>query len=155
MDQLKGFVVPGKENLVCLHIHLHGILEELGFQKNITSDVSIFIKCHNGGDPLIILVYVDDITIFGVLEDIKSFKTHSATCYKVTNLGEASQFLGLCIACNHLKKILTIDQSHCIQRMLIHFNMLQCQLVYTPFAAGTKLISNIDPDSESSLTSRY
>ena len=134
MDQPKGFMVPGKKNLVCLlkkaiyslkqagqqwHIHLHGTLEELGFQKNIASDVSIFIKCYNGGDPLIILVYIDDLAIFGTLEDIKSFKTHISTCYKVTDLGEVSQFLGLHIARDHPKKILTIDQSHYIQRMLM------------------------------------
>ena len=33
--------------------------------------------------------------------------------------------------------------------------MLQCQPVYTPFASGTKLVANTDPDSESSFTSRY
>ena len=120
------------------HIHLHSILEELGFQKNIASDISIFIKCHDGRDLLIILVYVNDITIFGTLEDIESFKTQIATCYKVTDLEKVSQFLRLHVACNHPKKILTIHQSHYIHRMLTWFNMLQCQLVYTPFAAGTK-----------------
>lgn len=124
MDQPKGFVVPGKEGLMCLlkkaiyglkqagqqwHIHLHGTLAELGFQKNIASDVSIFIKRHDGGDPLIILVYVDDIAIFGTSEDIKSFKAQIAARYMVTDLGEVSQFLGLHITRDRLKKTLTID----------------------------------------------
>ena len=95
MDQLKGFTVPGQES-----------------RKNISSDVSIFIKCHKGGDPLIMLVYVDNIALFGTLDDIQAFKTQIAMCYKVTDLGEASHFLGLHITRNRSKKTITIDQAH-------------------------------------------
>ena len=170
MDQPKGFMVPGQESKVChlkkalyglkqagqqWHTHLHSTLEGLGFQKNISSDVSIFIKCHNGGDPLIMLVYVDDIVLFGALDDIQAFKMQIAMCYKVTDLREVSHFLGLHITCNRSKKTLTIDQMHYIQRMLTRFDMSQCHPVYTPFTVGTRLEVNPDSDSESSLTLCY
>ena len=110
MDQPKGFTIQGKEGKVChlkkaiyglkqagrqWHIHLNDTLEGLGAQKLISGDASIFIKHHNGGDPLIALVYVDDITLFGILDAIQDLKCTIATRYKVTDLGEIRQFLGL------------------------------------------------------------
>ena len=93
MDQPKGLKVAGKENQVCLlkkaiyglkkigqqwHALLHGTLEELSFHKLALGDTSIFIKHHDGGEIgsilLILLVYVDNIAIFGTLTDINVFK---------------------------------------------------------------------------------
>ena len=63
MEQPEGFVVKGQESKVCClkkalyglkqagrqwHTHLHSTLASLGFQKNISGDVSIFIKRTNG-----------------------------------------------------------------------------------------------------------
>ena len=78
MDQLKGFMIQGKEGKVCYlkkviyslkqvgqqwHIHLNDTLEGGRFQKLISGNASIFIKHHDWGDPLIALVYGDDITL--------------------------------------------------------------------------------------------
>jgi len=101
------------------------------------------------------LIYINDIALFGALDDIQAFKTQISMHYKITNLGEVSHFLGLHITRDCLKKTLTIDQLHYIKRMLTHFNMLQCHPVYTPFAVGTRLEVNPDEDSESTLTSHY
>lgn len=66
MDQPEGFTVQGKEGKVCKlsqaiyglkqagrqwHAHLHDTLSMLGFQENLAGDVSIFIKCDDGGPP--------------------------------------------------------------------------------------------------------
>ena len=170
MDQPKDFTVPGQESKVCClqkalynlkqagwqwHAHLHSTLEGLGFKKNISSDVSIFIKRHDGGDLLIILVYIDNIALFGALDDIQAFKMQIAMHYKITDLGEVNQFLELHITHDRLKKTLTVDHSHYIQKMLTCFDMSQCSPVYTSFAAGMKLEANLDKDSNSSLTSGY
>ena len=94
MDQLKGFAVKGKEHQVCFlkkaiyglkqagrqwHIHLSNTLEELGFQRTISGNTSIFIQRHDGGDPLILLVYIDNISLFSTLTDINVFKIQIAT----------------------------------------------------------------------------
>ena len=138
-----------------MHAHLHATLEELGFSKNISSDVSIFIKLHEGETQLIILVYVDDILVFGTLQHVKDFKATMASRYKVTDLGEAHQFLGLHIFRDRSKKTIHITQSHYIERMLTRFDMSDCRPAYTPFAAGTTLTANTANDADSSLTSRY
>ena len=170
MDQPKGFLAPGQESKVWRlrkalyglkqagrqwHTHLHATMAELGFSKNISSDVSIFIKLHEGETQLIVLVYVDDIAIFGTLQHIKDFKAEIATHYTVTDLGEVKQFLGLHIVRDRLKKTISITQSHYIERMLMRFDMAKCKPVYTPLAAGTTLIANDNPDANSMLTSHY
>ena len=102
------------------HTHLHSTLEGLGFQKNISSDVLIFIKCHHRGDPLIMLVYVNDITLFSTLDDIQAFKMQIAMHYKVTDLGEVSHFLRLHNTHDHLKKTLTPSTRRITSRECLH-----------------------------------
>ena len=82
----------------------------------------IFIKHHNGGDiesiPLILLIYLDDIAIFGMLTDINIFKMQIATHYKVSDLWEITHFLGLHIVCDHSKNTLSISQEQYIWQIL-------------------------------------
>ena len=67
MEQPQGFIVQGQEGKVCKltkamyglkqagwqwHMHLQDTLNMLRFQKNITGDVSIFIKMMMGGTTL-------------------------------------------------------------------------------------------------------
>ena len=166
MEQPKGFVVKGKENQVCLlkkalyglkqagrqwHVHLNNTLEEFGFKRIISGDTSIFID----GEDLIILVYVDDIALFGTLANINAFKKRIVTRYKITNLGEISQFLGLHIVRDRSKKTLSIGQQHYVQRMLTRFDMLDSAPTFTPFATGTQLQANPDDTSNPQLRIRY
>ena len=73
MDQPEGFIIQGKENLVCKLKHsLYGLkqalgcwnfilnkkLKEMGFDQ-ATSDPCIYIA--KSGEPFIIGIYVDDI----------------------------------------------------------------------------------------------
>ena len=60
---------------------------ELGFMKNISNN-TIFIKHHDGGDPIIILVYVDDIAIFGKTNTVSELKAQISIYYKIMDLGE-------------------------------------------------------------------
>ena len=101
------------------------------------------------------MVYIDDIALFGTLTDINAFKIQIATRYKVTDLGEISEFLGLRITHDRLKKTLSICQSHYIQHTLERFNMSDCAPVATPFAAGTKLQANPDEPTDSHLRTCY
>jgi hypothetical protein len=148
MDQPEGFTVQGKEGKVCKltkaiyglkqagrqwHAHLQDTLNTLGFQKNLAGDVSIFIKHDDEGDhPTIVLVYVDDIAIIGILTAVNDLKAKIGTHYKITDLGEINHFLGIHITRDRSKKRITIDQSHYIDRMLTRYDMTQCRPVYTP-----------------------
>ena len=167
MDQPKGFIVKDKESQVCLlkkalyglkrqwHTHLKDTLEDFVFQKTISRDTSTFLECHDRGDPLILLVYVDDIALFGTLEDISAFKTRIATCYKITDFGEINQFLGLRITRDHSKKTLSISQSHYVHLTLKRFDMTHCTPAATPFAPGTKLNANPDEFPNPKLRMQY
>jgi len=137
------------------HVHLHDTLGEVGFQKNISGDMLISIKRHNGGDLLIALVYVDDIALFGMPDDINTFKMQITKCYKISDLGEITQFLRLHVVHNHLKKTLAIGQKYYIQCILQHFDMSDCTPAFTLFAARTKLQANIDDMLNPKLCMHY
>ena len=80
MDQPEGFVIQGKESLVCKIKHsLYGLrqaprclnfilderLKEMGFAQT-TSDPCIYIA--KSGEPFIIGIYVDDILLVGKID---------------------------------------------------------------------------------------
>jgi len=100
--------------------------KKIGFRKNLSGDTLIFIKHHDGGDPLIVLVYVDDIALFGTLFNINLFKTEITIHYKVSDLGEITQFLGLHIIRDHSKKTISTGQNYYTQCILQHFDMSNC-----------------------------
>jgi hypothetical protein len=80
MEQPIGFIIAGKEHLVCrLHKALyglkqashawnsqfHGVINELGFTWTY-SDAVVYVYHHReGGVSLFVILYVDDITILG------------------------------------------------------------------------------------------
>ena len=81
-------------------------LSNFGYSKIRSSDLSIFFKCHNEGDQVtkIILVYVDDVVIFGSLDHIWEAKHLISSIYKHTNVGEIKQVLCLHLTNDFLKK---------------------------------------------------
>ena len=171
MDQPTGFEVPGSEGKVCCllkaiyglrqagrqwHKHLQKTLSDFGYQKLISSDVSIFIKHHNEENQItIILVYVDDMALFGSLKNVKETKTFIGSRYQYTDMGEIEHFLGLHIVCDRSKRTISVDQTCYIPRILKHFNILTYRPTYTPFATDTVLTANPEKRSDASLTTRY
>ena len=75
--------------------------------------------------------------------------------YRSTDLGDIKLFLGLHITSDHSKKTLSIDQWYYIQNIVSCFDMLKCQPTYIPFTPSTKLISNTEKCSNSSLMIQY
>ena len=91
MEQPEGFVVPGQEGKVCLlakaiyglkqashawNVQFHGVLEELSFTRTY-SDAGVYIYCRQDeGGTLIIILYVDDITLLGnSLRELREIKS--------------------------------------------------------------------------------
>ena len=78
------------------NLQFHGVLVGLGF-KRTHSDAGAYI-CHQqeGDGPLIIILYVDDITILGAsLEAVKHLKANLAKRYEMSDLGEIESYLGV------------------------------------------------------------
>ena len=171
MDQPTGLEVPRSEGKVChllkaiyglkqagcqWHEHLQGTLSTFGYTKLISSDVSIFVKHHDEGDQVtIILVYIDDMALFSSSKNIKEIKSLIGSRYQYTDMDEIEYFLGLHIVHDHSKRTISVDPTCYIQRMLKHFDMLTYQPTYTPFSVDTILTANPEKRSDSPLMTHY
>ena len=110
VEQLQGFEVHGRESHVCrLKKALYGLkqaprawysridsyLQWMGFQKSEADPNLYFIMV--GDDPLILLLYVDDLFITGGERPIAACKKDLASEYKMTDIGLMHYFLGLLV----------------------------------------------------------
>lgn len=121
---------------------LKSFLISLGFKRS-TSDFSLFHQT-NGGQILLVLVYVDDILITGddgvaVASLIQTLNAQFAL--KV--LGDVSFFLGIEVSKNAHGFL--VNQSQYILDILEKTNLLDCKSVPTPMLANRKL-SKTDGD---------
>ena len=95
-------------------------LREMGFISS-NSDPCLFV---NPQSKLMVLVYVDDITIAGKnLKDIQWFKDTFRKAFKIKDLGEASKLLGMRIVRDRQKGTLKLDQAHYVKDVLAGFHM--------------------------------
>jgi hypothetical protein len=108
IEQPLGFEVHGRESHVCrLKKALYGLkqaprawysridayLQQLGFEKSEADPNLYFIVV--GEDPLILLLYVDDLFITGAERLISSCKESLASEFEMTDIGLMHYFLGL------------------------------------------------------------
>jgi hypothetical protein len=108
IDQPLGFEVHGREFHVCrLKKALYGLkqaprawysridayLQQLGFEKSEADPNLYFIMV--GEDPLILLLYVDDLFITGEERLISNYKESLASEFEMTDIGLMHYFLGL------------------------------------------------------------
>ncbi len=146
MRQPEGFVTKGFENKVCkLNRAIYGlkqssrtwnkrvdeILLNLGCDKS-KYEPCLYTRKHNGLISIIAL-YVDDFFVFS--NDVKYvdfLKQQLNLEFKIKDLGEARQCLGVRIRRDYKKNIITLDQESYIDQVLKTFNMVDCKSVVTP-----------------------
>jgi hypothetical protein len=154
MEQLEGFITLGQESKVCLlkkaiyslkqashvwNLQFHGVLVELSFMR-MYSNAGIYVYHHQDmGGTLIIILYVNDITIAGdSLKCIQELKAVLSNRYKMMNLGKIDLYLRVNIMCDQLVKLLEINQSCYIQEIVNRFRMLDANPVHTPLPLGAE-----------------
>jgi hypothetical protein len=108
IDQPLGFEVHGRESHVCRlkkelyrlkqaprawYSRIDAYLQQLGFEKSEADPNLYFIVV--GEDPLILLLYVDDIFITGVERLINSCKESLSSEFEMTYIGLMHYFLEL------------------------------------------------------------
>jgi hypothetical protein len=109
VHQLSGFVIPGKEGKVLrLCKALYGLrqaprawnakldytLKEMGFRQS-PHEATIYRR-GNGGNALLVGVYVDDLVITGTKDaEVAAFKEEMKTTYQMSDLGLLSFYLGI------------------------------------------------------------
>jgi Reverse transcriptase (RNA-dependent DNA polymerase) len=169
MEQPQGFISTGQETKVChlkkaiyglkqasraWNLQFHGVLSELGFTRTF-ADAGVYVYHQRRGDgPLIIILYVDDITIMGAsLKSVKQLKSNLSKRYEITDLGEIKSYLGIRITRDRSAKCLEIDQSGYIKDVLDRFNMTDANPHNTPLPAGADvhLIKNTEQASQSEI----
>ena len=74
-------------------------------------DHCVFVKNFNGGDFLILLLYVDDMLIVGRdPKKIGSLKKAFSKSFAMKDMGSAKQILGMHIVRDRTKKLLWLSQ---------------------------------------------
>ena len=153
MEQPKGFIKPGEEHLVCkLKKSLYGLkqsprawnkklheqLNKAGFTR-CEADHSVYYSLKDDGAHVFLLVYVDDLIILAnLLSALQSCKDSLNKSFKMTDLGEASHFLGMEISRDRAARTLSIHQGSYIKTVLDRFGMADCAPLSIPLAVGTK-----------------
>jgi hypothetical protein len=109
MDQSEGFIVPGKEDLVCkLKNSLYGLKQSLRQRykrfdsfmlahvlKRSQYDSCVYIKFVNGS-PIYLLLHVDDMLIaVKSKKEITTLKAQLSSQFEMNDLGAANKIIGM------------------------------------------------------------
>ena len=162
MRQPDGYVVAGKEHLVCkLNKSLYGlkqagrswytkidkVLLDLGF-GHLHSDHCVYQR-READTVIYIALYVDDLLILSnSTERLDQFKHKLSTIFDMKDLGEAHYVLGIQIQRDRQARTLSIGQHEYIKQVLDRFGMLDSKPVATPLATGTQLLKSDCPTTD-------
>ena len=152
MQQPDGYVVPGKEHLVCrLKKSLYGLkqsprcwntafrehLEQIGFKQN-PADPCVFTRCEN--TMTIVAVYVDDLIVIAkTTEEMQSLKQNLTTRFKMKDMGKLHYCLGINIEQDEKQKCLWMHQQQYILKLIEKYGLSEAKTVPTPADPSSKL----------------
>ena len=146
MCQPEGFVVSGKEDMVCKlkkslyglkqsprcwNSVLHAFMIETGF-RNCEDDHCLYFK-NTSDSAIYVAIYVDDILVAGSSHrHIQDFKDELNTRFDTNDLGELKYFLGIEVRRNRKKKEMQIGQWKFVSELLAKTGMSDCRPISTP-----------------------
>lgn len=146
MQQPEGFVSKGNESKVFkLKKAVYGlkqssrawnekvdeVLLKIGYRKSLLEPCLYIHKSNNLFT--IIALYVDDFFVFSNDPvEVNSLESYLGQNFKIKNLGEAKQCLGVRIIRDYRNNFITLDQECYIDEILKKFNMLDCNSVSSP-----------------------
>jgi hypothetical protein len=155
MDQPKGFIGIGKEDLICkLKRSLYGLKQSprqwckrfdsfmLAHDfKRSQYDSCVYIKFVNGS-PIYLMLYVDDMLIVAKSKkQITTLKAQLSSEFEMKNLGATKKILGMEITRDRKSGLLFLSKHDYINKVLHRFNMPDVKKVTTPIAPHFKLSS--------------
>ena len=154
MCQSEGFVVKGKEDMVChLHRSLYGLkqlprcwnkelschLFQSGFQQS-KAYPCVFFQWKDG-HLNIVSIYVDDlILVVDLMKDLLKTKAELSSRFKMKDLGQLQYCLG--IVCEQADGCICINQRPYIDNLVRRFGLLEACGVSTPADACVKLVAD-------------
>jgi hypothetical protein len=158
IEKPQGFEVEDMKTHVCkLKKDLYGLnkdprdwygridifLKRLGFTKS-KADSNLYFKVMNN-EPIIFLMYVDDLFLTGEENLIIECKKKLTSEFEMKDLGLMNYSLGL-VVCQSPERIF-LNQGKYAVEILKRLNMLECKSMNTPMEMKMKLL--VDMSSES------
>lgn len=153
MKQPEGFVVPGKENLVCkLKKALYGTMQagnewwkefdktyrDMGFERSKADECVRFRGRED--ERIITATYTDDVTILAnTTEGMNGMKEEMREKYGLKDGGELHFMLGIRVERNRGSRTIKLSQRAYAERVLHRFQMSDCNPAKTPLQPGTNL----------------
>jgi aspartate carbamoyltransferase regulatory subunit len=165
MNQPKGFVIPGEENLVCrLKKSRYGLKQSPrqwykrfdssmlshGFKRS-DYDSYVYLKIVNGS-AIYLLLYVDDMLIAAKdKSEITKLKAQLSKEFEMKDLGAAKKILVMEIIRDIKFDKLYLSQRGYIEKVLRCFNMHNVKPVNTPLDAHFRLSTALCPESDDEI----
>ena len=162
MAQPEGFVNPTHPNKVCkLKKSIYGLkqasrtwnhrfdeeVKKFGFIKN--GDEACVYKKASGSIITFLVLYVDDILLFGNdIPTMEGIKAWLGSCFSIKDLGEAAYILGIKIYRDRSRRLIGLNQSAYIDKILKRFKMENSKKGLVPIQRGTILSSSQCPSSK-------
>ena len=156
MEQLEGFIIKGKEHLVCQlkkslydlkqasrqwYKNFDSFMVEHRYDKTI-SNHCVFVKKFSNGEFIILLLYVDDMLIVGCdTGKIDKLKKELNKSFEMKELGSGSRILNIKISRDRMNGKLWLSQKNYIEKVLDKFNMGKVKPVSSPLRSHLKLSS--------------
>ena len=160
MKQPEGYVIKGKEGLVCkLKKSIYGLkqsprcwnsslddyLKKLGFLQ-AAGDPCLYMASE--GEMFLIAIYVDDILLAGKsITRMNTVKQALSQKFQVKDMGELSYFLGVKVIHDHNAGSVWIGQQSYTESILRKFGMEDCKTIRTPVDSSTKLVKGGDENA--------
>ncbi|GBM89165.1 Retrovirus-related Pol polyprotein from transposon TNT 1-94 [Araneus ventricosus] len=144
MSQPEGYIEAGQEQKVCKlnkaiyglkqaarawHLKIGESLIKYGFEQS-KADPCLF-KFANNGNPMYIIVYVDDLLIAGKEEDIRKIIKELEEEYELKNLGEVNYYLGINIE-RTKEGNFALNQKNKIEEIVEKFNLKEAKPTNIP-----------------------
>ena len=117
---------------------IDGFLSSLGFTKS-KADSNLYYKVEDG-NPVILLIYVDDLFVIGMDGLIADTKRKLAVEFEMKDLGMMHHFLGMEVW--QSADGISLGQGKYAIEILKRFGMMDCKAMATPMASNLKLLSD-------------
>jgi hypothetical protein len=122
--------------------HIDSFLTSLGFTKS-KADSNLYFKIMDN-EPVILLLYVDDLFLTGEEKLITECKQRLAAEFEMKDLGLMHYFLGLEVW--QSPERIFLNQGKYTVEILKRFDMLECKSMNTPMEEKLKLLVDTSSD---------
>ncbi|GJW74099.1 retrotransposon protein, putative, ty1-copia subclass [Tanacetum coccineum] len=162
MEQPEGYVNPKYPNRVCkLQRSIYGLkqasrqwnkrfdeeIKRFGFTQN--RDEPCVYRKASGSDVVFLILYVDDILIMGNnIPKLKEVKDYLGKCFSVKDLGEAAYILGIKIYRDRSLRLIGLNQSAYIDKILKKFSMQNSKKGFIPMEVKHDLSNEMCASSD-------